>query len=365
MHANRAQQPLLQYDGKVGEIYAVFLKNLLLTIITFGIYRFWAVSGMRRYVWSHMKFQGERFEYTGTGGELFKGYLIALGVIIGGFVVAMILSGVLTKVTGNPLIGALPIIAAELFVAVVALGAYFSAQRYRLSRTLWCGIRGGMSGSALRYGVTALGYGLLGILSLGQLFPWITVRLAERRINASSFGSERFHFEGRAGKLYLAFLATFAGIVVLLAVLGAIFFSSFMALYGHGLQGQPPSANAVLAILLFYVLFIVGALLIQCAYLALVSRHIIGNTTLGSQLQFSSGVTAVGLLGLMAGNLAWIFLTFGLGTPFALHRSLRFTAAVLFVQGSVDPAVLLQNAEKMPRTGEGALNVLDHGGSVI
>ncbi len=44
----------LQYDGRLGELYRIFLVNLLLTIITLGIYRFWAITRWRRYFWSRM-----------------------------------------------------------------------------------------------------------------------------------------------------------------------------------------------------------------------------------------------------------------------------------------------------------------------
>ncbi|TKC85880.1 DUF898 domain-containing protein [Trinickia terrae] len=365
MNSNSEQRPLLQYDGKIGEIYGIFLKNLLLTLITFGIYRFWAISRMRRYVWSRMQFQGNRFEYTGKGGELFKGYLLAIGAFVGIFVVAVVLSAILQRVTGSRALGGLPIFAAYLFLVVVGMGAHFSAQRYRLSRTLWCGIRGGMSGSALRYGVMALLYGLLCVVTLGQMTPWTMMRLAERRINASSFGSERFHFEGRAGQLYLAFVGTFIAVIVLFGVLLAIFIKSLGALFtselANGAGRHALSGHAVVALIAFYFLFLVGALLIQCFYAALVARHVTGNTTLGTQLRFASRVTGPRLLGLMLGNLALVFCTLGLAYPIALHRALRFTAEMVRVEGSIDPQALAQSSERMPRTGEGMLNLLDHG----
>lgn len=41
MNSLEQKQPLLTYDGKLGELYGIFIKNLLLQIITLGIYRFW------------------------------------------------------------------------------------------------------------------------------------------------------------------------------------------------------------------------------------------------------------------------------------------------------------------------------------
>jgi uncharacterized membrane protein YjgN (DUF898 family) len=361
------KQPLLTYDGKIGELYGIFIKNLLLQIITLGIYRFWATTNTRRYIWSRMRFQGERFEYTGTGGELFKGFLLAIAIMIGAIVGAGIFSAILRAVTGSALLAAVPLLALYIVIAVVAAGAYFSAQRYRLSRTQWCGIRGGMTGSSFVYGVYVLLYGLLCIVTLGQMVPWVSMRLAERRINASSFGSLPFHFEGRARALYAAFVGTFVGVVALLVVLGAIFLKSFIALLpiGHApLKGNDPAALAAIgSVFLFYALFIVGALLIQCFYLALVTRHVMGNTTLGSQLRFGSSLSARRLLGVILGNLAIVVCTLGLGLPIVLHRVMRLAADTLQVSGQLDPQTLAQSDQAPPRTGEGMLNLLDHGGA--
>ena len=108
-----------------------------------------------------MRFQDERFEYTGTGGELFKGFLLAIAIIFGAGLCAVVLSVVVRAVTRSAALASLPILVLYLAIAVIAAGAFFSAQRYRLSRTQWCGIRGGMTGSSWAFGVRALLFGLL------------------------------------------------------------------------------------------------------------------------------------------------------------------------------------------------------------
>src|SRR5271166_2072668 len=87
----------LQYDWRVGEIYPIFLLNLLLTIVTLGIFRFWAVTRLRRYLWSRAAFQDQRLTYTGTGGELFVGFLLAGLVLVGLGIVAVALAYVLRQ----------------------------------------------------------------------------------------------------------------------------------------------------------------------------------------------------------------------------------------------------------------------------
>src|ERR1041385_8862991 len=65
------------FNGRVGELYGIYFRNLLLSILTLGIYRFWAKTRWRRYLWSHLTLLGEPFEYSGTGKELFIGFLKA------------------------------------------------------------------------------------------------------------------------------------------------------------------------------------------------------------------------------------------------------------------------------------------------
>jgi uncharacterized membrane protein YjgN (DUF898 family) len=367
MNALDQKQPLLIYDGKLGELYGIFIKNVLLQILTLGIYRFWATTNNRRYIWSRMRFQDERFEYTGTGGELFKGFLLAIAIIFGAGLCAVVLSVVVRAVTRSAALASLPILVLYLAIAVIAAGAFFSAQRYRLSRTQWCGIRGGMTGSSWAYGVRAFLFGLLSVVTLGQMAPWTSMRLAERRINASSFGSLPFHFEGRARAVYGVFVGTFIGVLVLLAVLVLVFFRSLVAMmpFGHApLKANDPAALGVFgSVFLFYLLFIVGAMLIRCFYLAALTRHITGNTTLGTQLRFGSSVTAGRLLSVLLGNLAILIVTFGFGLPIVLHRWMRFAADTLQVSGYLDPHTLGQSDQAPPLTGEGMLNLLDHGGA--
>ena len=56
----------------------IAFTNLLLTIVTLGIYTFWARTRTRRYLWSQTRFIDDRLEWTGTGLELFIGYMLAI-----------------------------------------------------------------------------------------------------------------------------------------------------------------------------------------------------------------------------------------------------------------------------------------------
>ena len=50
--------------------------NMLLRILTLGIYHFWAKTEVRKRIWSAIRINDEPLTYTGRGLELFIGFLI-------------------------------------------------------------------------------------------------------------------------------------------------------------------------------------------------------------------------------------------------------------------------------------------------
>jgi uncharacterized membrane protein YjgN (DUF898 family) len=365
--------PALLYDGRLGELYAIFLVNILLTILTLGIFRFWAITRYRRYLWSHMRFQGERLEYTGTGGQLFVGYLLGGLLLFGAIALATLLSWLLGQVM--PALAVIPIILLYLFIAVLAAGAIFSAQRYRLSRTVWCGIRGGMQGSMFRYGIRAILYWLATLVTFFQLMPWMQVRLAERRINASSFGSARFTCDGRARQLYLPFLATFLVSIVMLVVIGTpvgLFVRSLMpamAAAGRSARTDPGVLTTVMqqiqwSVIAGGLLFFAITSLVRCWYSACLERHIVGHSALAS-VRLGSTLTGGALFRLVLGNGCILLFTLGLGYPIVMQRTAQLLARTLWAQGWLDPAALTQSTLPQSRFGEGLYQQLDAGGALF
>ena len=76
INATNIPQNLLSYNGKLGALYGISIKNFFLTIITLGIYSSWAINNIRKYTFNSLSIGAERLEYSGKGGQLFKGALI-------------------------------------------------------------------------------------------------------------------------------------------------------------------------------------------------------------------------------------------------------------------------------------------------
>ena len=198
----------ITYHGDVGDIIGLHVINLLLNICTIGIYSFWGKTRIRRYITSHLALAKDRFEYTGTGMELFLGWLKAL-VIFVPIIILMEIPGV-------------NLIVLPFFLGVIAAAVYL-AMRYRLGRTRWRGVRFALGGSVWQYLWLGLKRGLVNIFTLGILIPRSDIVMWTYLANHMQFGEAKFTYAGDAKRLMKVHLvslglAIFLPIFVMLAV---------------------------------------------------------------------------------------------------------------------------------------------------
>ena len=170
------------------KLFWLVIRTGALTVMTLGIYRFWARTRLRRYIWSSIMPAGDSFEYTGTGLEKFLGFLIALVVLavyLG--LLQVVLSfvgfnlwGAISSEPNGPtdmLIQFAATYATSLAVLPLIFFAQYRARRYMLSRTHWRGLRFAMDAAALGYVWRALLYYGMSLVTLGALIPLATFRL--------------------------------------------------------------------------------------------------------------------------------------------------------------------------------------------
>jgi len=364
------------YDGRLGELYVIFIKNVLLSIITLGIYRFWGKTRIRRYLWSHTSLFGDRFEYTGTGKELFLGFLIAIVLLL---VVALILGAaafLLTQI--NEALGGLVAIVFYIGVFVLFFVARFTALRYRLSRTRWRGIRGGMAGSPWRFSLISMGWNIANLMAAGFIAPVVLMQTLAYRLKNAYFGTARGDFDGAPGDLYPRYLGFYFGSVVLgLIVAGIIiallagmgFFSDFETVAEIMRESKPGETPPELAklqlkiVVTIYASIVIAGLImlpIFCWYYAFVYNYVLGKFSIAG-LRFAGSIRTWPMFGYIVVNVVILLLTVGLGFPWVLHRVMNFIAANVEVEGQIDAETIRQSQLAPPRTGEGLFELLDTG----
>lgn len=346
-----------EFDGNWREYAAIALPNLLLTIATLGIYRFWATTRVRRYLWSRTLFMGDRLEWAGTGRELFRSGLTALVAVV----VPLGLANLAIRYLGvhKHLIAAQVLSLVVLFVFYALVGmAVFRGLRYRLSRTYWRGIRGGSYDQGLRYGFDNAWKSAIGFLPLGALYPWSMVSLWNQRWNAMSFGPWPFEARGRVSGLRLPYLWCYVAPAVAITLI-VLLARSNMTLTYFGYEPRSPFEWVLMRLpILFGMLFLFG--LISLAYYASFFRQMLRNTSLGG-MSFNFNAGAIEWMELYLGDMLLIVSTLGLGWVFVSYRHWTFYLRYLQTDGRINIDAITQSETPAPQQGEGLLDAFDMG----
>jgi uncharacterized membrane protein YjgN (DUF898 family) len=186
----------VSFSGDRGEFRRLVTRGALLELVTVGFYRFWLATDIRRHLWSHTVIDGDAAEYTGRGKELLIGFLIALAIIVPVYL-AYFLAGLeaerIKAFASFPLLG---------FLYVFGQFAIYRARRYRLTRTVWRGVRFWMSGSGWAYAARAALWGLLMILTLGLILPWREAALERYKMRHSYYGDLQGGFEATGWQFF-------------------------------------------------------------------------------------------------------------------------------------------------------------------
>lgn len=331
-----------------GKLLGLSLKNGLLNIVTLTLYRFWGRTEVRRRIWNGVHLNGEPFEYTGRGLELFLGFVFASLVV--GLPFLLIVFG--AQLLG-PVVAALVILPLYLGLFVLLGFARFRAFRYLASRTVWRGIRFQLVGSAAAYGWKFLGYILLSGITLGWFGPAAARRLAAPLWGGLKFGDRPIRFDleaARKVKVYSVFALGWIVAVIAYFLLVGVIIGMAPALTAAQERGEPPLAQIGMIYLLGFG-FGVAMVFAFAPYQAAMLRSIVAGLGF-DDARFRLALAWTDLVGLMISNLLISVLTLGFLFPVVEARTARFLIRRLSSLGLADLAAARQ-APGGPRTGEG------------
>ncbi len=353
----------ITFDPGTDRLIGLGFTNGLLQVLTLGIYSAWAKTEVRRKLWSFTRLNGEPLEYTGTGRELFIGFLIVFALVLmptfaGGAAISILLPGRADAVT------AYQFAVYTLFLFLVG-NAFYRAQRYRLSRTQWRGIRGALVGSAGQYGWTyfwtlagpaifitaaallaAWSIGpdvggtilLVGFIAALWILPWRANKLQRMMTDATRFGDRRVTYTGTSGPLYARYLYAWAGsAVVILAAIAVsvqmIAASGAFQVWMQTKQLPPLEDGAKLAAVWLSVLVLCA--MITASYRASQIRHFARNTHFEGA-SFRSSVAGPRLAWLILSN--WLLRIGAIATAIAAGSLLIYITGAIPKPGTTDAA---------------------------
>jgi uncharacterized membrane protein YjgN (DUF898 family) len=335
-----SQRERLQFNGRAGEYFRIWIVNLCLTIITLGIYSAWAKVRKNRYIYGNLELAGSHFDYTAKPLIILRGRLLALvllAVYLSSDYFVPMLSGV--------------------FVLLLSLATPWLIVRSRMFNmryTTYRNIRFSFNPVYLEAIKVIFLYGFLSIITLGLAVPYAHFQRNRMLVDNSNYGNLKFKLGELSNKFYAGYgLGALLGICVLVPLGFALFKLSVAA------QGDPEEAASILLatapflkvapILIFVFLYFV--------VLQFVKAYILRATTNGTSIhkevpdgevhRLGCDWSMAGMLGIYLVNIVAITLSLGLLVPWAQIRILRYQLNHTWVDvsGSLDNIVTGQLKE--------------------
>ncbi len=344
------------------------IVNFLLGLVTLGIYRFWAKTNVRKHIWSSVHLNGEPLEYTGTGLELFKGFLMVLLLI--GLPIALFTATVLLIQGPDSFLLNLIEPAFILFLYVFMGYAIYKARKYQLQRTNWRGIRGTLAGSALTYSFTYFGALIAKLLSLGWATPVMNTILQEQIVSDMRFGEATFKFKGKSSRLYptyamcwmLSAVALAFGSYTLASWVSENLWSAFNVFFDpthtHEQSTYQAFGKLMLALGVAFLVYLIVIPMLWAIYSAKELQTFASYTRFDGS-QFSLKIAAGSLIWLVVSNFLIILFTLGIAAPFVQQRLVKFVIDRLALHGNVDIGRISQSKMALGSRGEGLADAFD------
>lgn len=348
----------LRFTGSGSEYFRIWIVNLLLMLVTLGLYYPWAKVRKLRYFYGHTEVAGHPLDFHGNPKQMLRGFLLVA--------VLLLVYGVAGGV--SDIAGAV----AGLIVAAIWPALLRASMQFRLAQTSWRGLRFAFKGSlrdaylvfavpmalVVAAGVVfALAMGgveqgqrpggpqalamLLFVLVVVGIGPYVLWRLKAYQHNHYALGPWQTTFRVTYGDMVKVFMATAAfGFACVLGVVATV--TVIAMVIGDGSMGLM-GAMATLAPLI-----IIGVLLVQALYAAFfVARlqNLIWTGTGNRQIRFKSHVPVWALARLMLKNTLLTGLTLGLYWPFAAVALARLKLEAVSVHTRMHPDDLVVSAQ--------------------
>lgn len=318
------QEYAFEFTGNGREYFNIWIVNLLLTILTLGVYSAWAKVRRLQYFYRNTRLADASFEYHGTPKAILKGRLIALGVFIVYTVAGKVYPPVGAAI-GLLISGAMPLIIVR-------------SLRFKLYNSSYRGLRFAFAGSYKdAYRVFML-LPIFTMLTLFLLAPFTHQRIKQYEHSNSRFGDTGFSFEAPVFSFYSIYLKCIGMLIALCIVVGILFAEKMR----------------------FMLIFLPNAFLIIAAYIAVSLPNLqwnsskLGNHKCYSRLEMGS------YLWISVTNLVAIVFTLGLFIPFAKVRMVRYKLENMGIVAQGDLAeFIVGQTQQISAIGEEAAAMFD------
>lgn len=295
----------IRFTGTARDYFGIWLNNVVLTVLTLGVYGAWAKVRRTRYFLGNTVVLGDGLEYHATGMTILKGRLVAVAAAA-----VYVASGFVS-----------PIAQLVLTAALVPVWPWVvnRALRFRARMTSWRNVRLDWRGRYWGVARVSLLWPLVSVATLGVLLPFAARASRQYIIDNHALGRERFAARSRVGPYYgaLAKTALFGAALLAAAVALATAWAAWdfvpEAERMVGLQMTPLLAVAIMGM--------------AAIHFRILARNVaLRAMTLGEAARFRSDVGALRYQWILVSNFAVTVSTAFLMYPWARIRSYRYQA---------------------------------------
>lgn len=361
-----------EFTGTGAEYFRIWVVNLLLTILTLGVYSAWAKVRRLKYFYRNTRVAGAVFDYHGNPKAILKGRVLALTLLLA-YNISYDISVAATIGVALVLAGVLPWLLARAFRFKMINSSYRGlrfhfhgtvGQAYRtlILFPIVLGVTGFFVWSLVvsfserpSFGVILLS-GILPLLVLGGTVPLAHYLLKRYQHDNAYYGQSPFFFHARAGdffKVYARALGFF--------FLGSIPAGIFAFLTADAYELLAATVFGWLFTMLYGVVSAYAFYLFVRPYLESRLQNLIWTQTELGEHHFESSVSARKLLWIHASNLILITLSFGLYKPFAVVRLTKYRVECmrLISAGGLEDFLSDQSADEAGAIGQEAGDLFD------
>lgn len=321
----------LEFTGSSGEFFKIWIVNIMLSIVTLGIYSAWAKVRSKRYFYGNTLLMGTSFDYLADPLKILKGRLIAFAMLV-----LYSFSAVSPALQGVLMLIFIPLFP-WIIIKALRFNAYNSA--YRNIRFTF----------HARY-LTALGvfvgWPFLVAFSAGLAYPYFVRARKKFVIDHTAYGTSGFELQANAGEFYLIYLKASAMLLLLAGMFAAV---------GYALKQDLAAATheGIAIIVTLAIILMLPVFLLVFAYIYTATANLVINKTVLKQHHFESHLEFGKLYWLYFSNTLAIMLSVGLLIPWAMIRTARYriSCMAVYVDGNVDEFIAAET-ERAEAIGE-------------
>ncbi|WP_035385421.1 YjgN family protein [Ferrimonas futtsuensis] len=328
--SKQAKKAPFEFSGNGGDYFKLWIVNLLLSIVTLGIYSAWAKVRNNQYLLGHTKLEGHSFRYLAKPMQILKGRLIAVAVLIAFSVLSQFF----------PIAGML----FSLALLVATPWLILQGMRFSMRMTAYKNVRFSFEGSYFGLLATFVLLPIVGAFTLYLAMPWVFKKMDQYLYSHTTYGGKRFEVNTSSGSYYKA---SFAGLG-----LGFVLFIALFTVLGVGegfasfnAEGEPDFQ--LIPILMFYAGAFLVSFMVRALYQSIVLNHLIGETQIEGVVTFKPEIKTGSYMRMMTINALMLACTLGLAYPVTQVRKLKYMTNAIGV-------MLLPGADALTNTvGEG------------